>query len=148
MAYDELLGPDLDAARWSPMHMPLPTGGEHIALDPNAEVAVGEGEVRGPGELFVHVVESPYEDFEDDFTRLRPCEITFDRSTSTVAWHVDGHKLYEAHGTLIPERARIGLGIYTQLPIRDGRSRSLAGQGMSARWGRVSVRGVAGEWNR
>ena len=240
VTYDELQGPDLDAARWSPMHMPLPTGGEHIALDPNAAVAVGEGEVRvtiprfslshdaiqaldsvkylvfstrqfdlppdqpvtfaadvaveniggdpadyrrgiaafqvadleeskrvfsacgtstrvfamhehlplgggGPGELFVHVVESPYEDFEDDFTRLRPCEITLDRSTSTVAWHVDGHKVYEAHGTLIPERARIGLGIYTQLPIRDGRSRSLAGQGMSTRWGRVRVHGFAGE---
>ena len=39
--YDELRGPDLDAAR-----LPLPTGDEHIPLDPNAELAVGEGEVR------------------------------------------------------------------------------------------------------
>jgi len=83
---------------------------------------------RGPGELFIHVVESPYEDFDDDFTRLRACEITLDRSGSTVAWHVDGHKIYETHGTLIPERARIGFGIYTQLPIRNGRSRSLDGR--------------------
>ena len=44
--YDELSGPDLDAARWSPARLPLPTGGEHIPLDPNAELAVGEGEVR------------------------------------------------------------------------------------------------------
>jgi hypothetical protein len=44
--YDELRGPDLDAARWSPARLPLPTGGEHIPLDPNAELAVGEGEVR------------------------------------------------------------------------------------------------------
>jgi hypothetical protein len=240
VSYDELVGPDLGAACWSPMRMPLPTGDEHIALDPNAEVAVGEGEVRvtiprfslshdsiqsvdsvkylffstrqfelppdqpvtfaadvaveniggdpadyrrgiaafqvadleeskrvfsacgtstrvfamhehlplgggGPGELFVHVVESPYEDFDDDFTRLRACEITLDRSASTVAWHVDGHKLYEARGTLVPERARIGFGIYTQLPIRDGHSRALDGQGMSARWGRFRVSGVAGE---
>jgi len=50
--------------------------------------------------------------------------------------------VYEAHGTLIPERARIGFGIYTQLPIRDGRSRSLDGQGMNARWRRFRVRGV------
>jgi hypothetical protein len=34
------------AARWSPARLPLPTGGEHIALDPNAELVVGEGEVR------------------------------------------------------------------------------------------------------
>jgi hypothetical protein len=27
--------------------------------------------VWGAGEPFIHVVESPYQDFEDDFTRLR-----------------------------------------------------------------------------
>jgi hypothetical protein len=237
VTYDELRGPDLDAAHWGPERLPLPTGGEHIPLDPNAELAVGEGEVRvtiprfslshhtfqsvdsvkyltlstrqfelspdrpatfavdlavkniggeptdfrrgiaafqvadldmskgvfsvcgtsirvfamhehlplgggGPGEPFIHVVESPYEDFDDDFTRLRACEITLDRSRSTAAWRVDGRRVYEAHGTLIPERARIGFGIYTMLPIRDGRSRSLDGQGMNARWRRFRVRGV------
>jgi hypothetical protein len=236
VTYDELRGPDLDAARWSPARLPLPTG-EHIPLDPNAELAVGEGEVRvtiprfslshdrfqaadsvkyltlstrqfevqpdrpatfaadlaveniggeptdfrrgiaafqvadlevskrvfsvcgtstrvlalhehlglgggGPGEPFIHMVESPYEDFDDDFTRLRACEITLDRSTSTAAWRVDGHMVYEAHGTLIPERARIAFGMYTQLSIRDGRSRSLEGQGMNARWRQFRVRGV------
>jgi uncharacterized protein DUF6081 len=235
VTYDELRGPDLDAARWSPARLPLPTG-EHIPLDPGAELAVGEGEVRvtiprfslshdtfqaadspkyltfstrqfevrpdrpatfavdlavkniggnpvdfrrgmaafhvfdldvskrvfaacgtstrvfalheqlglgggGAGEPFYHVVESPYEDFDDDFTRLRACEITLDRSRSTAAWRVDGRRVYEAH-TLIPERARIGFGIWTMLPIRDGRSRSLDGQGMSARWRRFRVRGV------
>jgi hypothetical protein len=227
VSFDELGGPDLDAGRWSPLRLPLPTGGEHVALDPNAEVAVGEGEVRvtiprfslahsakyviastrqfelppdrpatfavdmavqningepadyrrgmaafhvfdpavskrvfavvgtstrvfamheqvapaagGAGELFYHVVESPYEDFDDDFTRLRASEITLDRSGSTAAWRVDGHKLYEAH-TLIPERAVIGLGIWTMLPERDGRSRD--GQGLSARWRRFRLRGV------
>ena len=44
--YDELRGPDLDAGRWSPARLPRPTGGDHIPLDPNAELAVGEGEVR------------------------------------------------------------------------------------------------------
>src|SRR5919205_253672 len=46
LTYDELRGPDLDAERWVPARLPLPTGGEHIPLDPNAELAVGEGEVR------------------------------------------------------------------------------------------------------
>jgi hypothetical protein len=213
--YDELKGPDLDAARWDQARLPLPTGDEHLALDPNAklrfsvshdefqaadsvkylalstrqfelppdrpamfaaDLAVenidGEpGDYRwgiaafqvadlevskrvfsvtgtstrvfamhehlplgggGPGEPFIYVIESPYEDFGDDFTRLRACEIKLDRSRSTAAWHVDGRKLYEAHGILIPERARIAFGIYTQLPIRDGRSRSLDGQGLNA----------------
>jgi len=235
VTYDELRGPDLDAGRWSPARLPRPTGGDHIPLDPNAELAVGEGEVRvtipsfslsddtfqpadsakylifstrqfelppdrpasfavdlaveniggepedyrrgmaafhafdfegskrvfavcgtstrvlalheqlgawGAGDPFYHVVESPYEDFEDDFTRPRACEITLDRGSSTAAWRVDGHTVYETHGTFIPERVRIGFGIWTMLPIRHGRSRSLDDQGMNARWRRFRVRGV------
>jgi hypothetical protein len=225
VTYDELRGPDLDAARWGPLHIPLPTGGEHIPLDPNAEVTVGEGEVRvkiprfslvhsakyliastrqwelppdrpvtfavdmaveniggepadyrrgmaqfaafdpvsrrvfsavgtstrvfamheqvGPseaGESFFHVIESPYEDFDDDFTRLRTSDVTLERSRSTATWHVDGHKVYEAQ-TFIPERARIGFGIWTMLPPREGRS-PLEGQGLDARWRQFRVRGV------
>src|SRR5262245_41024936 len=236
VTYDELRGPDLDAARWSPARLPLPTGGEHIPLDPNAELAVGEGEVRvtiprfslsddsfqpadspkylmfstgqfelppdrpatfavdlaveniggepgdyrrgmaafqvfdfdvskrvfsvfgtstrvfaldeqlgawGADEPFYYVVESPYEDFDDDFTRPRACEVTLDRSRSTAAWRVDDRTVYQTRGTLIPERVAIGFGIWTMLPIRDGRSRSLDGQGMTARWRRFRVRGVA-----
>ena len=45
VTYDELAGPELDAAHWGPARIPLPTG-EHVPLDPNAEVAVGDGEVR------------------------------------------------------------------------------------------------------
>jgi hypothetical protein len=237
LIYDELSGPDLDAAHWVPARLPLPTGGVHVPVDPNAQIAVGDGEVRvtiprfslfhdafqavdspkylgfsarefelppdrpvtfgvdlavenvggdpedyrrgmaafhvfdlavtqrvfavcgtstrvlalheqlglgggGAGEPFYHVVESPYEDFDDDFNRLRECEVTLDRSTSTATWHVDGHTVYEAPGTVIPEHARIGFGIWTMLPIRNGRSRSLDGQGVNARWRRFRVRGV------
>jgi hypothetical protein len=235
VTYDELGGPDLDATRWRTARLPLPTGEEHVPLDPNAELAVGDGEVRvtiprfslshdafqavdspkhlvfstrsfelppdraatfavdlavenlggdatdyrrgmaafhvfdldvskrvwavigtstrafalheqlgfgGAGEPFYHVVESPYEDIDDDFTRLRAGEITLDRSTSSAAWSVDGRTIYDAHGTLIPERVQIGFGIWTMLPIRDGRSRSLEGQGIDARWRRFRVRGV------
>jgi Family of unknown function (DUF6081) len=231
--YDDFSGPDLDPARWSPARLPLPTG-EHVPVDPNAEVVVGDGELRvriprfslshdtfqaadspkylafstgefevppdrpatfaadlaveniggdpadyrqgmaafhvfdievtqrvfavcgtstrvialheqlglgggGASEPFYHVIESPYAEFDDDFTQLRECEVTLDRSRSTAAWRVDGHTIYEAHGTLIPERARIGFGIWTMLPIRDGRSRSLNGQGLQARWRRARV---------
>ena len=94
--HDELMGPDLDAARWSPARLPLPTGGEHIPLDPNAELSVGGGEVR---------VKIP----------------RFSLSHDTLQ-SVDR--------------------IYTMLPIRDGRSRSLDGQGMDARWRSFRIRGV------
>jgi hypothetical protein len=235
VVYDELDGPDLDAARWSPAHLPLPGGGDHTPLDPGAELAVGQGELRvtiprfslshdrfqpadsakylvfstrefdlppdrpatfaadlavcniggqpadfrrgmaafhafdfevsqrvfavcgtstrvlalheqlgawGAAEPFYHVVESPYEDFDDDFTRFRACEITLDRAGSTAAWRVDGHLVYEARGTVIPDRVRIGFGIWTMLPIRDGRSHSLDGQGVAARWRRFRTRGA------
>ena len=243
--YDDFSGPDLDAQRWEPMRLPLPAGGEHLAVDPNAEVTVADGEVRvtiprfslssddfqpvdslkyvtfstrrfelpadrpatfaaqmaveniggepsdyrrglaafqvadieatrrvfsvtgtsarvfamhehlplggggpaepdgGPAEPFIHVVESPYEDIGDDFTQLRACEITLDRSTSKATWHLDGRKLYEVRSTLIPEQARFAFAIYTQLPIRDGRSQSLAGQGLAGRWRGFRVRGAA-----
>jgi hypothetical protein len=232
--YDQFSGPDLDAARWSPARLPLPTGAAHIPLDPNAELTVGQGEVQvriprfslthdtydgakylivstrqfelppdrpatfavdlavtnlggdpgdyrrgmaafhvfdlevskrvfsvigtstrvfaldeqlglgggGAGEPFIYVVESPYEDFDDDFTRLRACEVTLDRSSSTAAWRVDGRTVYQTHGTFIPDRVGIGFGIWTMLPLRDGRSRSLDGQGLHARWRRFRVRGV------
>lgn len=221
---------DLNAQQWTEARLPLPTGEVHIPIDPNAEVAAGEDEVRvaiprfslshdefqsvdspkylvfstqrwelpedGPAtfaaelavenvggdptdyrramaafhvfdldtqrvfaacgtstravalheqlalpggggrEPFYHVIESPYEDFDDDFTDFRDCEITLDRGTSTATWRVDGHRIYEATGTLIPERVQIGLGIWTMLPIRDGRSQSNDGQGLTARWRR------------
>ena len=46
VTYDELRGPDLDAGRWSPARLPILAVAEHIPLDPDAELAVGEGEVR------------------------------------------------------------------------------------------------------
>src|SRR5512133_960062 len=107
--------------------------------DTQAPTAAPDGFIRYDGLMGI---ESPYEDFDDDFTQLRACQITLDRGSSTATWHVDGRKVYEAHGTLIPERARIGFGIYTMLSIRDGRSRSLNGQGMQARWRSFRVRGV------
>jgi hypothetical protein len=235
--YDEVTGPGLDPARWSPARLPLPTGGVHVPVDPATELAAGDGELRvtiarfslshdelqavdspkylafstrrfalspdrpatfavdlaienvggepadyrrgmaafhvfdldvtkrvfavcgtstrvfalheqlglgggGAGEPFYHVVESPYEDFDDDFTRLRECAVTLDRRSATASWQVDGHRVYEAGGTLIPERVRLGFGIWTMLPIRDGHSRSLDGQGLSARWRRFRVRGI------
>jgi hypothetical protein len=85
VTYDQLSGPDLDAARWSPARLPLPTGAEHIPLDPNAELTVGRGEVG---------------------VRIPRFSLSHDRF----------------QGTVIPDRVRLGFGIWTMLPIRDGRT--------------------------
>jgi hypothetical protein len=218
VTYDELRGPDLDAARWRPARLPLPTGGEHLPLDPNAELAVGGSEVRvtiprfslahdrfqpadspkylifstrqfelppdrpatfavdlaveniggnpgdhrramaafqvfdfdvskrvfavfgtatrvfaldeqlgawGAGEPFYDVVESPYEDVDDDVTRLRGGEITLDQSSSTATWRVDGHRVYDPwhlHPRTRADRVRD-----LDDAADPGRSRSLAG---------------------
>jgi hypothetical protein len=232
--YDELRGPQLDPGCWSPMRVRRPSGDDHVPLDPEAKVTVGDGEVRvtiprfsladdtfqfadsakylvlstkhfdvapdrpatfavdlavqniggdpadyrramaafhvfddvsrrvfaacgtstrvlalheqlglwGAAEPFYHVSESPYEDFDDDFARHRRCEITLDPGTSIATWSVDGHIVYRAEGTLIPERVCLGFGIWTMLPIRNGRSQSLTGQGMDVRWRRFRVRGA------
>ena len=68
--------------------------------------------------------------------------MTLDPTTSTVVWRVAGRTVYETAEPHLPERVRIGLGIFTMLPIRNGRSRSLHGQGISARYRRVRTRGV------
>lgn len=46
VAYGGLGGPELDPAFWGPVHLPRPEGGAHVPIDPNAETAVGDGEVR------------------------------------------------------------------------------------------------------
>ncbi|WP_152365468.1 DUF6081 family protein [Microlunatus speluncae] len=96
----------------------------------------------GAADPFYHVIESPYEDFDDDFTRLRTCEITLDAANSTATWTVDGQVIFRAEGTLIPQRLCLGFGIWTMLPIRNGRSRSLSDQGLDARWRDFRVRGI------
>ena len=102
---------------------------EHLAPDPS-------------GDPFVHVAESPYADFDDDLTRLRAAEVTLDPATHLVTWRLDGRTIYHAYEPGLPRRVRLGLGIFTMLPIRDGRSRSLRGQGISARFRRPRVLGV------
>ena len=55
------------------------------------------------------------------------------RCTSSWAWAV---------AERASRSAGLGFGIWTMLPIRDGRSRSLDGQGLSARWRRFRIGGV------
>lgn len=91
------------------------------------------------GEPFVHVVESPFIDFDDDMTRPRTCEVELDRSRGRAAWRVDGREIYAAVAE-IPERVAVGFGVFTLITVRGGVSRSLRGQGIEATWSRVRYR--------
>ena len=183
VTYDELTGPELDPARWSPARLPLPTGGEHIPLDPNAELAVGDGEVRVTiprFSLFHHRFQSAdspkyltFSTREFGLPPDRPATFAVDLAVENIggepgdfrrgmaAFHVfdlvsrrvfavcgTSTRVFALHEQLglgdggAGEPFSIGFGIWTMLPIRDGRSRSLDGQGLSARWRRFRVRGV------
>ena len=41
--YDELRGPDLDAGRWSPARLPLPTGGDDEDVEPRPPTWTRDG---------------------------------------------------------------------------------------------------------
>lgn len=228
VVYDELAGPELVPARWAPEQLPLPEGGVRIPCDPNADVRVGDGQVRvkiprfslshdksqaadnvkylmfsterielpaegpavfgvdlavrniggdpadvraglaslnvvdlddsgcvfdicateervfalhermvfgaKPGYEFSHLVESPFQPFGGRSGRALDCEIMLDRGRSLAVWQVDGRPIYRATGVRIPERVRVGFGVFTLVPIADGRSDSLRGQGLDATW--------------
>jgi hypothetical protein len=71
-----------------------------------------------------------------------PGEVTLDPAAGLVTWRVDGRTIYHAGEPHLPRRVRLGLGVFTMLPIRDGRSRSLRGQGMSVRYRRPRTYGM------
>jgi hypothetical protein len=228
VVYDELAGPELVPALWAPEQLPLPEGGVRIPCDPNADVLVGDGQIRvniprfslshdtfqaadnvkylmfstarielpaegpavfgvdlavrtaggdpadvraglaslnvvdlddsgcvfdicateervfalhermvfgaKPGYEFSHLVESPFQPVGGRSGRPRTCEITLDRGRSLAVWQVDGRPVYRVSGVRIPERIRVGFGIFTLVAITDGRSHSLRGQGLDATW--------------
>lgn len=98
-----------------------------------------------PGVLhpFSHVVEQPLAGLQIAPGCSHLCEVTLDAGRRAAEWRVDGRVVYEVCGVEIPGRITLGLGLITLHPIIDGRSRSLRGQGLSATFGRISVRASA-----
>lgn len=87
-----------------------------------------------PGYEFSHLVESPFQPFGARPGDAFSGEITLDRGRSLATWEVDGRTVYHVAGVRIPERVRVGFGIFTLVPIAGGRSRCLRGQGLDATW--------------
>jgi Family of unknown function (DUF6081) len=63
------------------------------------------------------------------------CAVTLDASAGSVRFTVDGVLAYWVPSLpVIPTQLHVGLGLKTLLPIQDGRSVSVRGQGMVGRW--------------
>ena len=65
---------------------------------------------------------------------FRHCSIEIDRSCGQVVWKIDDKILFVAAGlTGLPEELHLGFGIFTVVPLGEGRS-SCHGQGARASW--------------
>jgi len=98
-------------------------------------VAIHEGLafLRGPEGAFTHTVMEPFARV-GDLREFRTCEITLDRGAGTAVWTVDGERIYRVDHAEIPASVSLGFGIFTLMPIEDGVSRCLRGQGLEASW--------------
>jgi hypothetical protein len=98
--------------------------------------------VVGKDAAFTYLVEAPFVDFDDDFTKFRACEVALNRGSGSAEWRVDGKTIYKQEGIPIPAQVKVGFGLFTLVPIRAGASRSLQGQGLQGRWRRFRFKGA------
>ena len=97
------------------------------------------GVPRPAGPEYTHLVREPFAPVSVAPGVTQDCRIEFDSRTSSVRWLVDGVQIYRVAGVPFPERVVLGLGLLSGVPVRDGRSASLIGQGISATWSEPSV---------
>jgi hypothetical protein len=86
-------------------------------------------------ESFTWVAEAPLH-FQLQPGRLHTYTVEVDTVARQVRWYVDGQQVFEARDQEMPAEVRIGWGLITLHPIRNGRSTSLRDQGMVGRWSR------------
>lgn len=89
------------------------------------------------------VIEDPLAAVAVGPERFYSCRITIDADARSVIWQVDGVTLFEATVEALPDRVKLGLGIFTLRPVADGASRSLRGQGLAAAWRNVGTTAIA-----
>lgn len=90
-----------------------------------------------PPNPFTWLVERPF--LELDFSDFHEYSIVFNRERGHVDWFVDGTPVFNLRGVQVPESTGVGFGLMSLMPIVDGKSTSLRGQGMAARWRRLKV---------
>jgi hypothetical protein len=118
------------------------SGGTHMVFDilSMGDRFFAEHEVLAvPGQEhpFTRIVEDPLffgragSRPDPDF---RHCSIEIDRSCGQVVWKIDDKILFAAAGlTGLPEELHLGFGIFTVVPLGEGKS-SCHGQGARASW--------------
>ncbi|MEO3826410.1 DUF6081 family protein [Actinomadura sp. B10D3] len=95
--------------------------------------------VVDPADAFTWLVEAPLSVGEIDTSRFHEYAVVLDPGARRVRWQVDGRLAHEARDVDVPESVRIGFGLFTLHQLRDGRSVSLRGQGMSGCWRELRV---------
>jgi len=97
------------------------------------------GVPRPAGPAYTYLIRHPFAPVELSPGVAHLCEIEFDMGAGTVRWLVNGTEIYRTVGAPMPERAVLGLGLMSGVLLRDGRSASLEGQGLSASWSAPSI---------
>jgi hypothetical protein len=121
----------------------IATGGRIHALYELQEWPVG---FASPDDAFLYVVDNPLLGVETEPGRWHAYEVTVDRRRSTIEAHVDGRLLFRTHDLPVsPSSIKLGMGILTLSPLKDGVSTSCQGQGMLAQWRNVRVRLQSGK---
>ena len=97
------------------------------------------GVPKPAGPAYTYLIRHPFAPIELSPGVSHRCEIEFDMEAGIVRWLVNDTEIYRTAGTPMPERAVLGLGLMSGVLLRDGRSASLQGQGLSASWSSPSV---------
>jgi hypothetical protein len=66
-------------------------------------------------------------------------DITLNFAERSVEWRVDSEFTFGISDCVLPDAVHLGLGITTLQPIRNHRTQSLRGQGLSASFGPISI---------
>jgi len=114
---------------------------DHLATDRGTRAVREQLRIPGfidGGEPFVWLIESPSLG-DIDFSDYHDYSVVLNSAESRATWLVDDVKVFEAHEVSVPPSVQIGLGLMTLLPIKNGRSTSLLGQGVVARWRRLRI---------
>ena len=86
-------------------------------------------------DAFTYVVDPPLCGLRTTPDEYQHCAIALDAGAGSVRFTVDGVLVYQVPSLpVIPTQLHVGMGLMTLLPIEDGRSVSVRGQGMAGRW--------------
>ncbi len=98
------------------------------------------GVVEGE-DAFTYVIDPPLCGVRAVPGVFQHCAISVDAAAGSVEFRADGVLVYSiASLPVIPRELHLGMGLMTLLPIEEGRSVSLRGQGMVGRWRNFTCR--------